>query len=346
MTQPCSLRGSEQPLCTAYDAALLDLDGVVYIGDQAVKHAAQSIEAARVQGMRVAFVTNNASRTPETVAQRLCDLGISANPEDVITSSMAVARLLTERLATGSRILVVGGDGLRMAVQQSDFVVVSTADDDPAAVVQGYTPQTSWGDLAEATVAVNRGALWIAANVDATMPSPRGPVPGNGALVSAVAMATGQHPIVAGKPETPLHAEAVRRTRARRPLVVGDRLDTDIAGADKAGADSLLVLTGVTDARRLLVAGSQERPTYISQDLGGLLTTHPEVVLSEQGATCRAWNAHVAAGALHVSATGAEGEDLDALRALATLTWGGAEWGEVQGDPELLARLGLGDSVR
>jgi HAD superfamily hydrolase (TIGR01457 family) len=346
VTHDCSLRGSAQPLATGYDTALLDLDGVVYIGDHAVDHAAEAIDAARAQGMRIAFVTNNASRTPETVAQRLTDLGIKAAPDDVVTSSMAVARLLTERLAPGARVLVVGGNGLRSAVEQAGFVVVDSADDNPAAVVQGYTPETTWAQLAEATVAVNRGALWIAANVDATMPSPRGPVPGNGALVAAVVAATGRRPIVAGKPERPLHEEAVRRTGARRPLVVGDRLDTDIEGAQRAGVDSLLVLTGVTDPPRLLAAGPRERPTYIAHDLRGLLTSHPDVVVSKDSATCRAWRVQCTDGVAAVSATNAEGDDLDAVRALACLTWSGVRCNEVRGDVELLGRLGLAGLTR
>ena len=346
MTSACALRGSTQPLANGYDTALLDLDGVVYIGDHAVPHAAESIEAAHAHGMRVAFVTNNASRTPETVAQQLIDLGIKASPDDVITSSMAVARLLTEQLSPGALVLVVGGDGLRTAIEQAGFVVATSADDDPAAVVQGYTTQTGWAHLAEATIAVNRGALWIAANVDATMPSPRGPVPGNGALVGAVALATGRHPVVAGKPEPPLHEEAVRRTGAQRPLVVGDRLDTDIEGAVRGSADSLLVLTGVTDARRLLAAQAHERPTYISRDLRGLMTAHPDVVLTAGGAVCRAFEVAYDGRVAQVFATGADGDDVDALRALACLTWSGAQWDALNGDSALFARLGLVDAAR
>jgi HAD superfamily hydrolase (TIGR01457 family) len=345
MTRTTSLRGSAQPLASAYDTALLDLDGVAYLDDVVVEHAAESIEAARAQGMHVTFVTNNASRTPEKVARRLTDFGVSATPEDVVTSSMAVARLLTERLEPGSRVLVVGGEGLRTAVEQAGFVVVTSADDAPVAVVQGYTPDTAWTHLAEATIAVNAGALWIAGNIDATMPTSRGPVPGNGALVDAVAAATGRRPIVAGKPETPLHDEAVRRSGARRPLVVGDRLDTDIEGAFRGGADSLLVLTGVTDARKLISAQPHERPTYIADDLRGLLTPHPDVVMSADGATCRAWQVQYD-GVARVVATGAEGEDLDALRALACIAWNGAHWTTLQGDDGLLTRLGLTDRSR
>jgi HAD superfamily hydrolase (TIGR01450 family) len=325
---------------------LLDLDGVVYIGDQAVKHAAQSIEAARVQGMRVAFVTNNASRTPETVADRLSGLGVPAQPSDVITSSMAVARMLHERLRAGSRVLVVGGEGLRTAVAGAGFSIIDDAEHEPAAVVQGYTPATTWTDLAEATIAVNRGVLWIAANMDATMPSPRGPVPGNGALVGAVITATGRHPLVAGKPEPPLHAEAVRRSGAQRPLVVGDRLDSDIEGAIRVGADSLLVLTGVTDPRRVLQAAPHERPSYVSRDLRGLLTPHPDVVASDASVRCGSWEVRRKGTVLSLApasepASGADHDDLDALRALAVAAWQQPDWSDLDGEQGVLDRLGL-----
>jgi HAD superfamily hydrolase (TIGR01457 family) len=264
-------RAATHPLAALYDTAMLDLDGVVYRGKDAIPHAVSTLTSAIRAGMRLAYVTNNASRTPQMVAEHLQQLGLPAGAEDVVTAAQAVARLIAEQIPEGARVLVIGGEGLRQAVIGYGLVVVSSADDDPAAVVQGYTPDTSWNDLAEAAYAVERGAAWFAANTDKTMPTARGIAPGNGALVGAVATATGSWPMVAGKPEPALHRETMLRTGAHRPLVVGDRLDTDIEGANRVGVDSLLVLTGVTRLDDLREAPTEHQPTYMAQDLRGLL---------------------------------------------------------------------------
>ena len=264
-------RAADKPLAELYDTALLDLDGVVYRGVDAVPHAVSSLIAAAKAGMRLAYVTNNASRTPEAVAEHLRELGLPVGAQDVVTAAQAVARLIAEQVPAGAAVLVIGGDGLRQALLGHGLKIVSSADDDPAAVVQGYRPNTSWQDLAEAAYAVQRGVPWFAANTDRTMPTARGIAPGNGALVGAVAAATGTWPTVAGKPEPALHRETMLRTQARRPLVVGDRLDTDIEGANRAGVDSLLVLTGVTRLEQLRDAPKKQQPTYVAQDLRGLL---------------------------------------------------------------------------
>jgi len=264
-------RAADKPLAALYDTALLDLDGVVYRGKDAVPHAVDSLMAAADAGMRLAYVTNNASRTPTAVASHLRELGLPAHVEDVVTAAQAVARVIAERVPEGARVLVIGGEGLRQALLEHRLTLVSSAEDNPAAVVQGYRPDTSWTDLAEAAYAIERGAPWFAANTDRTMPTARGIAPGNGALVGAVAAATGTWPTVAGKPEPALHRETMIRTNAQRPLVVGDRLDTDIEGANRAGVDSLLVLTGVTRLQDLKDAPKEHQPTYLAQDLRGLL---------------------------------------------------------------------------
>jgi HAD superfamily hydrolase (TIGR01450 family) len=264
-------RAADEPLAALYDTALLDLDGVVYRGADAVPHAVASLVAAEDAGMRLAYVTNNASRTPAAVASHLRELGLPASAEDVVTAAQAVARLIAEQVPEGARVLVIGGEGLRQALLEHRLVLVSSAEDDPAAVVQGYRPDTAWKDLAEAAYAIERGVPWFAANTDRTMPTARGIAPGNGALVGAVAAATGTWPTVAGKPEPALHRETMIRTNAKRPLVVGDRLDTDIEGANRAGVDSLLVLTGVTRLQDLKDAPEKHQPTYLAQDLRGLL---------------------------------------------------------------------------
>jgi HAD superfamily hydrolase (TIGR01450 family) len=271
-----TLGACAEPLCTAYDVALLDLDGVVYRGAEAVPGAAAAVAAARQAGMRMAFVTNNAARTPAEVAATLAGMGVPADPDEVVTSAQAAATLLRSLVPAGARVLVTGGEGLRVAVAEAGFEAVASAGEAPVAVVQGYAPDLAYADLAEAALAVRSGAVWVATNLDATIPTARGQLPGNGALVALVAHATGRRPdAAAGKPERALHDEAVRRSGATRPLVVGDRLDTDVEGAVRAGCDSLLVLTGVTDEAALLAAPPDRRPTYVGLDLGALLVAHP-----------------------------------------------------------------------
>jgi glycerol-1-phosphatase len=262
---------ANQPLARRYDTALLDLDGVVYRGPDAVAHAVPSLLEAAKLGMRLTYVTNNASRTPETVAEHLVRLGLPAKAEDVVTAAQAVARMIAEEVPQGSKVLMVGGDGLRVALRERGLVPVFTADEDPAAAVQGYRPDTTWESLAEIAYAVERGVPWFAANTDMTMPTARGIAPGNGALVTAVAKACGGWPRIAGKPEIALHRETMLRTGAKHPLVVGDRLDTDIEGANRAGVDSLLVLTGVTTRAEADAAQGVHKPTYVADDLRALL---------------------------------------------------------------------------
>lgn len=316
--------GSDRPLSEAYDTALLDLDGVVYAGGEAIGHAVESLLQARDGGMRLAYVTNNAARTPTVVAEHLTRLGLPAGAEDVITSAQAVARLIAERLPAGARVLVVGGEGLRVALRERGLVPVESADDDPQAVAQGYGgPELPWGRLAEAVYAVNRGVPWFASNTDLTIPSARGIAPGNGAAVEVVRIATGATPQVAGKPLPPMHRETVLRTGARRPLVVGDRLDTDIEGAHAGGVDSLLVLTGVTDPAGLLAASPPHRPRYVAADLRGLLEPQPEVRPAEAvpgGWSCGGWNALRSATGEELLLDG-EGDPVDGLRALCAAAW-------------------------
>ena len=254
----------------AYDALLVDLDGVVQLGPEPVPGAADALSAARAAGAAITFVTNNAARTPHQVAQALVQLGVDAADDEVLTSASATAVILAERLPAGSRVLVVGGDGLREPLRAHGLIPVASAEDDPVVVVQGWSPDLTWALLAEGAVAIRRGCVWVATNRDATLPSPRGPLPGNGAMVAAVAMATGAEPEVIGKPGRALFDAAVKRTGAQRALVIGDRLDTDIAGANAAGLASLLVLTGVSGPDDLLAAPPEHRPTYVGHDLSAL----------------------------------------------------------------------------
>ncbi len=310
--------GSETALVDRYDAGLLDLDGVVYIGPEPVQHASESLLQARARGMRLAFVTNNAARTPEQVAAHLTELGVSADAGEVATSAQAAARLVAGLVAPGSAVLVVGGTALEEALVERGLRPVRSADDKPSAVVQGYHPTVGWVQLAEGTYAVRAGLPWVATNTDLTIPTPRGIGPGNGTLVNVIRLASGVEPLVAGKPELALHRESIDRVAALRPLIIGDRLDTDVEGAVRAGADSLLVLTGVTGPAELLAAPPTCRPTYLAADLRGLLVPHADVVLSGGEAALEGWTARVQAGRLRLSGAG---DPVDALRVACVATW-------------------------
>lgn len=257
-------------LLDGYDTLLLDLDGVVYAGSGAIEHAVTALTSSRGYGARLAFVTNNASRTPESIAGHIADLGLPVSPDEVVTSAQAGARMLAEQVPTGSRVLVVGGEGLRREVADRGFALVDSASADPAAVIQGFSPEVGWRQLAQATFAVRAGAAFFATNTDRTIPTADGIGPGNGLLVGVVTQATGVAPQVAGKPEVPLMAESLERTGARRALVVGDRLDTDIEGANNVGLPSLLVLTGVSTLLDLAQAPPSQRPTFLGADLRAL----------------------------------------------------------------------------
>ncbi|MEU8251919.1 HAD-IIA family hydrolase [Nonomuraea sp. NPDC048916] len=312
-------------LIDGYDTLLLDLDGVVYLGNQAVPGAPEALEEARSSGVRLAYVTNNASRTPAAIAAHLRRLGVPATAADVVSSAQAAARLVSERVPPGSNVLVVGGSGLRLAVRDRGLRPVSTAMDAPVAVVQGFAPGISYGLLAEGALAVRQGALFVASNGDDTMPTDRGELPGNGSMVRVIATATGVQPLYAGKPDPPLHRESMIRTGARRPLVVGDRLDTDIEGAVNAGVDGLVVLTGVATPLDLLTAGPRHRPTYLSEDLSALLQPYPEV----RGGACGGWRARWVDGLLRLEG---DGTRIDGLRAACDAAWAAAGEGRAEED--------------
>jgi HAD superfamily hydrolase (TIGR01450 family) len=309
VSELAALAGSDAPLLETYDALLADLDGVVYLDEQAIDGASDALRDARDRGLAVAFVTNNAAHTAADVVRRLTRLDVAASEDEVVTSSMAAAELLAADLAPGAPVLVVGGSGLWHAVEDAGLLPVRTATGPrPAAVVQGWGPDVCWTDLAEAAIALREGARWVATNLDRTLPSPRGPLPGSGSLVAAVQTATGRDPdAVAGKPYPPLFAAARRRCAGDAPLVLGDRLDTDIAGAHAAGLPSLLVLTGVSTPADLLAAPTEARPTYLGRHLGALRTRHPAVDPD---------------GTVHRQ-DGDVDDGLDGLRALAARAWSG-----------------------
>ncbi|MEV6495520.1 HAD-IIA family hydrolase [Actinoplanes sp. NPDC051633] len=258
-------------LVDAYDLVIFDLDGVVYLIDRPIPGAAEAVERLRADGTAVAYATNNASRRAAEVADLLTGMGVPARPDEVLTSAGASATLLARELPAGAPVLVVGADALRDEVRDAGLTPVETFEDKPAAVVQGYGADVGWRILAEAALWVRAGARWVATNTDRTLPSPRGPLPGNGSLVAVLRTALNRDPdVVVGKPQPALFTTAASQSGAKRPLTVGDRLDTDIEGAVTAGMDSLLVLTGVSGPADLLAAPPERRPTYVAADVSGL----------------------------------------------------------------------------
>lgn len=301
------------------DLVLADLDGVVYRGAGAIPYAVESINAID-SGIRVAYLTNNASRTDVTVAEHLTELGLSVEPTDVVTSPQAAMTLLRELVEPGATILVVGGDGLVDEVTKAGFVVTRSGADSPAAVVQGFSPDVGWTQLAEAAFTLQGDGAelpWIATNTDWTIPQARGTAPGNGTLVSAVHTAIGRLPIVAGKPEVAIYDEAMSRFGSTSALMIGDRLDTDILGANRAGIRSALVLTGIDRAKQVLAAVPQERPTYILDDLRDLHEPYP-VTVHEGGVTTVGTAAvRRVGGVLSIE----RGDGIDLIRAGAAAIW-------------------------
>jgi glycerol 3-phosphatase-2 len=276
MTEPTPLDG--------VDLILADLDGVIYTGRHAIPYAVDSINAA-AESIKVGYITNNASRTPASVAEHLNGLGLSVAPEDVVTSPQAAIKLLADLVPAGSTILVVGGAGLLEVVTAAGFVATDSAEDKPAAVIQGFSPEVGWKQLAEASYALARdpqgnGIPWVATNTDWTIPQERGIAPGNGTLVSAVHTAVGILPVVAGKPERAIFDEATTRFGASHPVFLGDRLDTDILGANRSGIPSIMVLTGIDGAKQVIAAAPEERPNFLLEDLRGLTEPYPTI---EQG---------------------------------------------------------------
>lgn len=334
--------GAAGRLVDAYSLVVFDLDGVIYLIDRPIPGAVEAVGRLHAEGRAVAYATNNASRRSSEVADLLTGMGVPAQPAEVLTSAAATAELLRDRLPEGAPVLVVGAEALRAELRAVGLRPVSTVDEEPAAVAQGYGPQVGWSDLAEASLAVRAGAPWYATNTDRTLPSPRGPLPGNGSLVAVLRTALGRDPdVVVGKPEPALFTTAARRAGAGRTLVVGDRLDTDIEGARRAGLDSLLVLTGVSDAAELLAAPEERRPAYVSFYLAGLFD--PDAVVAVPGrATAGGWSVAEAGADLVLDGAG---PPLEALAALCAVAWSASAGPRVRAQSpaaaEALAAFGL-----
>lgn len=305
------------------DLLLTDLDGVVYKGKDAIPFAIESLNRA-AEHVRVGYLTNNASRTAESVASHLSDLGLSVVADDVVTSPQAAVTLLAGLVPAGSTILVIGGDGLTSVVAGAGFVVTDSATDSPAAVIQGFFPEIGWKHLAEASFALNSDPSmpWVATNTDWTIPVARGTAPGNGTLVAAVHNAVGRLPVVAGKPEVAIFEEALARFGGTNALFIGDRLDTDILGANRAKLPSVLVLTGIDGAKQVLAADSRSRPTYILDDLRELHEPYPDAV-AKRG-TVSVGDAVVKIDGAAVTVVSAGSRQIDLIRAGAAAIWNAA----------------------
>ncbi|MHA7652020.1 HAD-IIA family hydrolase [Mycobacterium sp. ML4] len=298
-----------------YDCLLLDLDGTVFRGHQPTEGAVAALDDI---DSRKLFVTNNASRSADEVAAHLRELGFTAGRDDVVTSAQSAAHLLAKQLPADSKVLIVGTDALADEITGVGLQPVWGFDDEPAAVVQGLSKTIGWPELAEAALAIRAGALWVAANVDVTLPTERGLLPGNGSLVAALRAATGEQPQVAGKPGPQLMRDAVGRGEFNAPLVVGDRLDTDIEGANAAGLPSLMVLTGVNSARDAVYAEPAQRPTYIGHDLRSLHQDGEVLRVGPQPG----WRVEVGDSAISITATGERhDDDLAIVRAVASALW-------------------------
>lgn len=325
--------GDARALVERYDVAMLDLDGVVYVGAEAVVGAADAIAKARASGLRLAFITNNASRTTEAVAEHLTELGVPAEAPDVVNAAQAAAHELAERFGPGARIALLGAEGLRVALLDAALVPVAV-EADAVAVVTGYGPDVPWRDIMRVATRVRSGLPWVATNTDGSIPAAYGVAPGHGALVDLIRRFAEVEPVVAGKPAPPLLEETIRRTRAQRPLMVGDRLDTDIAGGIAVGIDSMLVMTGVTTLEDLTAAPADLRPTYVRAGLSGLLTPAPAITGAEGRVEVGGWTAATAADGV-LSVTG-DGSADDWWQAVAVAAW---DWLDAHGSAADASRL-------
>nr|WP_268742040.1 HAD-IIA family hydrolase [Mycolicibacter sinensis] len=303
----------------------MDLDGTVFRGGEPTVGA---VETLAELPSRALFITNNSSRGADEVAAHLNRLGFTAAAEDVATSAQIAAHLLAEQLPAGSRVLVVGTESLAAEIAAAGLEPVRLASDEPAAVVQGLSTETGWAQLAEAALAIRAGAMWMTTNVDKTLPSERGLLPGNGSMVAALRAATDAEPQVAGKPGPALLTEALTRGEFYAPLVVGDRLDTDIAAANAAALPSLMVLTGVNSARDAVGAVAEQRPTYIGHDLRALLLDADGLAIGPQPQ----WQISVDGTTLTVAGAQPEEDDSDGLSIVRALAGAVAE-AELAGRP-------------
>lgn len=259
MNQPSDARG-----------LIVDMDGVLWRGQAPLPGLIELFEFIRPRPMPIILATNNATTSPEGVKEKLRRLGVEVSLDEVLTSAIASAKWLSGCLPPEARVLVIGEGGLRSTLSEHGFVLVDSADDVEAVVV-GMDRQITYERLAEAALAIQSDALFVGTNPDKSFPTERGLVPGNGALLAALEATTDTKPVVIGKPEPPLFEQALDLlgTPAEDTLVIGDRLETDILGGQRAGLCTALVLTGVT--RRDHLTTSSITPDWVYEGLPDLL---------------------------------------------------------------------------
>ncbi|SDS10102.1 HAD-IIA family hydrolase [Corynebacterium timonense] len=301
-------------LLDSVDALLLDLDGTIWEGGHALPQAAETLADVTVPAL---YITNNALRPATAVAEMLENIGITAAPENILTSAQAAVTLAKESLGAGDKVLVLGSESFKDLARRAGFEVVDSATDGPRAVLHGHSPDTGWRELSEAALAIADGAEYIASNLDTTLPTERGLLVGNGSMVAAVTSATGVRPRAAGKPEPAMFIQAAAQVEATRPLAVGDRLDTDIAGAVGAGIPVLHVLTGVSGPLALLSAPKVQRPTFIGENLAALREEPSVLAPGPQGG----FTARVDAGDIIVSRGDEDATPIQALRTALEVAW-------------------------
>lgn len=259
------------PIIDSYDAILLDLDGVVYLGLTPIDSAVKTIKELQKRNINIAIITNNGSVTGKSVSKWMKNFDLEIKPSSIVTSSQTLCWYLENNFQKNENVLVVGSESLKDAVKETGFKVVSKADKNPTIVVNGIDAEIAQKDLAEMCYAISKGAKWVSTNNDYTFPTEKGLAPGNGSFNALITSITGKSPVLMGKPEPFMFQQAAKIFQAKNPLVVGDRLDTDIQGANKAGFKSMCVLTGVTDMNQIKNSSPSTAPTYVGKDLSALL---------------------------------------------------------------------------
>lgn len=246
-----------------YDGFLLDLDGTVYRGKEQIPEAVEFVKTLKQKGLRYLFVTNNSTRTKETVSAQLSGFGIPCTANDVLTTSMATARYIKMKKPDAS-VYYIGERGLKQAMESEHL---RYEEDHPDYVAFGMDRQITYEKYTKACLAVRAGAQFVSTNPDVALPNERGLVPGNGALTSVISVSTGVAPVFIGKPEPIIIEQALEKlgTKKERTLMIGDNYDTDIMAGIRAGLDSLIVLTGVTSEETLKT--KKHQPTYVLHSL-------------------------------------------------------------------------------
>jgi 4-nitrophenyl phosphatase len=253
-------------------ALILDMDGVIWKADAPIGDLASIFKHIRERGLKFVFATNNSTRTSEQYVEVLKELGVDVEPWQVVTSSQGAAHAVAQKFPRGTKVFMIGEDGIRMALEERGFEILSVENAPTAqAVVMGIDRDINFQKVVEATLLVRKGIPFYATNTDKTFPTPRGEIPGSGAWISVITTSTGAQPIIAGKPFPFLMELSLEKlgTRKEETLVVGDRLETDIAAGQAVGCPTALVLSGVSTMEQ--AREWTPKPDIIAEDLAGLM---------------------------------------------------------------------------